>query len=203
MGGKTRMLSLAAIVLFAGALVACTPSPPVGCYDSDTWVDLRFDGPPNTAGNATVFSSQDGSCTGASVAQTVVTGNLNAAYATCQGLGGVLSPVEMSTFWPTMPAGNYPCDAPIGVTFPAVGCHQGTGGVYDASYEGPPNAVDNVTAYFSADGTCQGVVVQGTLVTGSDAFDADTRCQNLGGTLGLEVNTAYPTIPLGTYACYM
>ncbi len=85
--------------------------PPPGCHDATAvGADVTFEGPPNTVGNATAYSSDGGSCTGDSAAFTIVTSqDLAAATDVCTALGGSISGLELSVAYPSIPPGNYSC----------------------------------------------------------------------------------------------
>lgn len=91
-------VSLVAMAFVLGIAAGCAPEPPLpggdemaeGCYDTDGYLDIYYNGPIDTVSNADEFPSTDGSCSGAvnPGASTVVrAADRNAADQKCIDLG--------------------------------------------------------------------------------------------------------------------
>jgi hypothetical protein len=232
------MRAVRAMVLlgvFAVIGAACAPAPtggggtpPAGpvepatdvCFDPvpsfPTLLDFSYQGPINEADNATVYVSDDGSCTGSGAPVTIVTAfDEAAAQIVCDSIHvpSLTNVVALGPIYTPKPSDDtYSC-VPTGGTQPvepATGCYDVLPGILnlpDLEYVGPLNEVDNVVVHSSTSGSCLGTQYSGlAIVTASDAPAAATICdQLLGPSTHVSESLSGVTVPVispDAYVCY-
>lgn len=225
---RTRSSFGALALTFVAALAVATacvppnppaPPPPAAgtCLDgSGVLLDLRYDGPIDTVGNATVHDTTDGSCDDDAPATATMirstTGGQSAANQRCQDRGDGFGPALRlrTNGYSKAPSNLYLCEGslvqpPSGEIEPGT-CFDAIEGGQDVRYDGPDDGSPNVSVLGSTDGSCSGdVQFQGTMVFADDESAAGALCEARGTGYGPPSapppDTYEPDLPPRAWLC--